>query len=123
MPLLAKWAVPPVCKADPAGLGAGTMTVKVLQYENWTLSSCLWPGDGSSKKVRGAVFIPHWNAMQCTSLPLHDSCTTHDLAEDFSPLLTGIWMDPGLFLLHGSEKFDMCLSFSPIPITKAGMLI
>ena len=29
------------CKSDPAGLGAGTMTVKttaqwVLQYENWT---------------------------------------------------------------------------------------
>ena len=34
-------AVPPVCKSDLAGLGAGTMTVKttsqgVLQYENWT---------------------------------------------------------------------------------------
>ena len=34
-------AVPPVCKSDPAGLGAGTMSVKttsqgVLPYENWT---------------------------------------------------------------------------------------
>ena len=51
-------AVLPVCKYDPAGLGAGTMTVKttsqgVLQCQIWSLSGGLWPGDGSSKKVRG----------------------------------------------------------------------
>ena len=51
-------AVLPVCKYDPACLGAGTMTVKttsqgVLQYEIWALSGGLWPGDGSSKKMRG----------------------------------------------------------------------
>ena len=30
--------VPPVCKFDPAGLGAGTITASqgVWQYENWT---------------------------------------------------------------------------------------
>ena len=49
-------AVLPVCNYDPAGLGAGTMTVKttsqgVLHCQIWSLSGGLWPGDGSSKKV------------------------------------------------------------------------
>ena len=53
-------AILPACKYDPAGLGAGTMTVKttsqgVVHSQIWSLSGGLWPGDGSSKKVRGGV--------------------------------------------------------------------
>ena len=55
-------AVLPVCKYDPAGLGAGTMTVKttsqgVLQYEIWARSGGLWPGYGSIIKIRGALSL------------------------------------------------------------------
>ena len=43
--------------SDPAGLGAGTMTVKttfhgVLQYENWTYSGGPRLGEVSNEKVR-----------------------------------------------------------------------
>ena len=55
-------AVLPVFKSDPAGLGAGTMSVKttsqgVLQYENRTHRGGLRPGKVSSEKVRIALTV------------------------------------------------------------------